>query len=95
MQNQFRMADFFLDSNEQGTAADPAADFLAGEQSDLAEIDGQVYDQVPVEGGFAEISPEITPPQIEEPLVEDIPHTITNNNNGICLLVLVFGDFFF
>jgi len=49
------MADFFLDSNEQPAAetsevavSDPAADFLAGEQSDLAEIEGQVYDQVPV-----------------------------------------------
>ena len=78
----FRMADFFLDSNEQPAAetsevavSDPAADFLAGEQSDLAEIEGQVYDQVPVaEGGFAEIIPEQQAEIVEE---------VDNNNNGI------------
>ena len=37
--------------------SDPAADFLAGEQADLAAIDGNVYDQVAGdEGGFEEPS---------------------------------------
>jgi len=48
------MADFFLDEPVAAAPApvqsDPAADFLAGEQADLAAIDGNVYDQVATTG---------------------------------------------
>ena len=58
------MADFFLDEPAAPAAppaSDPAADFLAGEQADLAAIDNSanvVYDQVATEGGFEEVEPE-------------------------------------
>lgn len=79
------MADFFLDQNAapptQPPASDPAADFLAAEKSDLAEIEAGtdvVYDQVPTqEGGFQEIEPTET---IETPS-ESIPTAETSNND--------------
>jgi len=86
------MADFFLDNSEPvpdstpTVVSDPAADFLAGEQSDLAEIEGQVYDQVPLaEGGFAEISPESQNEIInnEDLTLEETAHVDTNNNGII------------
>jgi len=80
------MADFFLDQNAapptQPAVSDPAADFLAAEKSDLAEIEAGtdvVYDQVPTqEGGFQEIEPTET---IETPS-EFIPPAETSNNDG-------------
>lgn len=79
------MADFFLDQNAapptQPAVSDPAADFLAAEKSDLAEIEAGtdvVYDQVPTqEGGFQEIEPTET---IETPS-EFIPPAETSNND--------------
>ena len=68
----FRMADFFLDEPVTAAAppaatSDPAADFLAGEQADLAAIDGNVYDQVAGdEGGFEEVEPDSDNPIEEE-----------------------------
>lgn len=87
------MADFFLDQNAapptQPAVSDPAADFLAAEKSDLAEIEAGtdvVYDQVPTqEGGFQEIEPTET---IETPS-EFIPPAETSNN-GIAWTKLSF-----
>lgn len=78
------MADFFLDQaapTQPVVASDPAADFLAAEKSDLAEIEAVsdvVYDQVPTnEGGFHEIEPTET---IETPS-EFVPQAETSNND--------------
>ena len=91
---KFRMADFFLDQNAapptQPPVSDPAADFLAAEKSDLAEIEAGtdvVYDQVPTqEGGFQEIEPTET---IETPPSEFIPPAETSND-GIAWAKLSF-----
>ena len=88
------MADFFLDQNAapptQPPVSDPAADFLAAEKSDLAEIEAGtdvVYDQVPTqEGGFQEIEPTET---IETPPSEFIPPAETSND-GIAWAKLSF-----
>jgi len=64
------MADFFLDQNAapptQPPVSDPAADFLAAEKSDLAEIEAGtdvVYDQVPTQedGGTNHIIDQFDP----------------------------------
>lgn len=79
------MADFFLDQaapTQPVVTSDPAADFLAAEKSDLAEIEAVsdvVYDQVPTnEGGFQEIEPTET---IETPS-EFVSQAETSNNVG-------------
>jgi len=71
------MADFFLDEPVAAAPApiqsDPAADFLAGEQADLAAIDGNVYDQVATtgdEGGFEEFEPDSEPENHEEQITQ-------------------------
>ena len=81
------MADFFLDepvaAAPPAAAADPAADFLAEQQSDLAALDGNVYDQVPQqqqqEGGFAEIGSDNSD---TENIPEEAPQT---QSGGIIL----------
>jgi len=81
------MADFFLDQTAAPPTqpvSDPAADFLAAEKSDLAEIEAGtavVYDQVPThEGGFQEIEP--TETLVETP-TELIPPSETSNNEDV------------
>jgi len=65
------MADFFLDEPAAAPAAqvsDPAADFLAGEQADLAAIDNSanvVYDQVATED-FDPFGAQSAPPVQEQ-----------------------------
>ena len=89
----FRMADFFLDEPAAAPAAqvsDPAADFLAGEQADLAAIDNSanvLYDQVATEGGFEEVEPDSDEAPLEtNEEIETQPAEQSGGNFSRCII---------